>query len=152
MFYICTTEKIYNITFTLFTIILHTRSDISFFPLMLLKLLNHRYLTLPRWTAVAAFAGLLATVIAPLTAQLGEVIQPSAVRFRRYVTVPNFLFDTLTGLRTRARRSCLAGSQTSVITAIQTSYVTLAITRRYARLRTTASVWCTTVSCVTILD
>lgn len=115
-------------------------ATLIFFSLTPPTLFNHRYLTLPRSTAVAAFTRLLATVIAPLTAQLGKVTQPLAIRFRRRVTIPDFLFNALTGSRARARRSCPVWSQTTAITAvIQTSYVTLTITRRYARLGTTAS-------------
>lgn len=85
---------------------------------------------------------LLATVIAPLTAQLGEVTQPSAIRFRWHVAVPDFLLRALT----RARRDASDGPQT----AIQTSHVTLAITRRYARLATVFP-RCTVVPCVKML-
>jgi len=102
-------------------------------------MLNYCYLILPQSIAVAAFACLLTTIIAPLTTQLGEVTQPSAIRFRRRVTVPDFLFNALTGSRTRARHGYPDGSQTTAITPIQTPFVTLAITRRYTRLGTTAS-------------
>ncbi|GAB1867397.1 hypothetical protein CAJAP_08476 [Camponotus japonicus] len=90
-------------------------------------------------TKLAAFARLLTTIIAPLTTQLGEVTQPSAIRFRRRVTVPDFLFNALTRSRTRARHGYPDGSQTTAITPIQAPFVTLAITRRYTRLGTTAS-------------
>lgn len=105
---------------------------------------------LPRSTVVAALVHLLATVVAPLTAQLGKVIQPSTSRFRWNVTVPDFLLEALTRSRTRARRGSSGGSQTTASTAIQASYVTLAITRRYVRL-TTALAWCTIVSCIKTL-
>lgn len=95
-------------------------------------LLNYHVIFLAR-SAVAALARLLASVIAPLTTQLGEVIQPLAIRFRRHV-VPQFLFDALTRSRTRTTRGTPDGSYTNAINiAIRASYVTLAITRRYAR-------------------
>lgn len=81
---------------------------------------------------------LLASVVAPLTTQLGEVIQPSAIRFRWQVTVPDFLLDALTRSGTRARHGSSGSPQTAASTTIQASYVTLAITQRYARLCTTA--------------
>lgn len=100
--------------------------------------LNYRLIFLPRST-VAALARLLATVIAPLTAQLSEVTQPLAIRFGWYVAVPDFLFGALTRPRTRAGRGTSGGPQTTAITAIQASYGILAITGRHAHLVTTVS-------------
>jgi len=117
-------------------------TSISFAPET--SILNSCYLP---WSA-AALVCLLTTIVAPLTAKLSEVIQPSVIRFRWHVTIPNFLLDALTWSRTRARRDSSGGSQTATSTVIQASYVTLAITWRYARL-TIAFAWCTIVSCIT---
>lgn len=109
--------------------------------------------TLPRDTGVdsvvislprsAAPVRLLATVIAPSTAQLGEVTQPSAIRPGWRVTVPDFLLRALT----RARPGASGGPQTAADTATQASYVILAITRRYARLAIVFA-RCTVVPCI----
>lgn len=84
-------------------------------------------ISLPR--SFAAAARLLAAVIAPLTTQLDEITQPSAVRSWWRVAVPNLLFGALT--RSRTRGGTPGGPQTTAITAIQTSRVTSVIARRY---------------------